>query len=360
MNQMKQEKLEGTPVEVDQSTGGFAMAAVEAPRRKRMIRIAAMLIVPMLLVLAGAYYWISGADSVSTDNAAVKQDIVSVSAQVAGPVSEVLVENCDRVKRVQVLFRIDPAPFRVALEAAEAQLAAAQLETRQLRTQAAGTGADIVGSQADLEIKRRALSRQSALLKQGFTTRSSYDDAVAEVREAENAVADAQARAANAGAAIAPGEQPSVAAAQAAVDKARLDLAHTEVRAPMDGIVSNSDRLQPGQVVAPGIGLLSLVHGTGAWVEANFKEKDLARMVPGQKVEIEIDAYPDQHFKGHVESIGAGTGSQFSVIPAQNANGNWVKVTQRVPVRIALDGEPSRPMIAGLSAVATVDLDSAR
>ena len=360
MNDMKQEKLEGTPIAVDQSTGGFAVPAPDKPSRKRAMRLVAMLIVPALLLIAGAYYWLAGADSVSTDNAAVKQDIVSVSAQIAGPVSEVLVENGDQVKRGQVLFRVDPAPFRVALEAAEAQLAAAQLETRQLHTQAAGTGADIVGSQADLEIKRRALSRQSALLKRGFTTRSAYDDAVAEVREAETALADARARAANAGAAIAPGEQPSIAAARAAVDKARLDLAHTEIRAPMDGIVSNSDRLQPGQVVAPGIGLLSLVHGKGAWIEANFKEKDLARMVPGQKVDIEIDAYPDRHFKGHVDSIGAGTGSQFSVIPAQNANGNWVKVTQRVPVRIAFDGPPSRPMIAGLSANATVDLDSAR
>jgi membrane fusion protein, multidrug efflux system len=357
MNEMKRESMEGSPIEIDQTTGGIAAAAKSKLGRRNALRLVAMLIVPALLLIAGAYYWIAGADSVSTDNAAVKQDIVSVSAQIAGPVSEVLVENGDVVKKGQILFRVDPAPFRVALEAAEAQLAAAQLETRQLRTQAAGTGADIVGAQADLEIKRRALSRQAALLKRGFTTRSAYDDAVAEVREAETDLADARARSANAGAAIAPGEQPSIAAARAAVDKARLDLAHTEIRAPMDGIVSNSDRLQPGQVVAPGIGLLSLVHGEDAWIEANFKEKDLARMVPGQKVKIEIDAYPDQTFKGHVESIGAGTGSQFSVIPAQNANGNWVKVTQRVPVRIAFDGHPSRPMIAGLSAVATVDLD---
>ena len=110
--------------------------------------------------------------------------------------------------------------------------------------------------------------------------------------------------------------------------------------------------------MAPGIGLLSLVHGQGAWVEANFQEKDLERMVSGQSATIEIDAYSGQTFKGHVESIGAGTGSQFSVIPAQNANGNWVKVTQRVPVRIAFDGEPSRTMIAGLSADVTIDLDS--
>ncbi|MEO7410522.1 MAG: HlyD family efflux transporter periplasmic adaptor subunit, partial [Sphingomicrobium sp.] len=171
---------------------------------------------------------------------------------------------------------------------------------------------------------------------------------------------DARARSANAGAAIASGEQPNVAAARAAIDKARLDLSHTEVRAPFDGIVANADRLQLGQAVAPGVGLLSLVHGKDAWVEANFKEKDLARMVPGQKVKIKIDAYGGQAFAGHVTSIGAGTGSQFSVIPAQNANGNWVKVTQRVPVRIAFDGAPSRPMIAGLSANVTVDLDSAK
>lgn len=314
--------------------------------------------VPLLIAAAGLFFWLTGGDSVSTDNAAVKQDIVAVSAQIVGPVSEVAVKNGDKVKRGDLLFRIDPAPYRVALEQAEAQLAAAHLQTVQLRTQAAGTGADIVGAQADLDIRRRALARQAALLGRGFTTRADYDDAVAEVRKAETVLADARARAANAGSAIASGEQPSVALARASVDKARLDLAHTEVRAPMDGVIANSDRLQVGQAVAPGIGLLSLVHGQGAWVEANFKEKDLERMVSGQSATIEIDAYSGQTFKGHVESIGAGTGSQFSVIPAQNANGNWVKVTQRVPVRIAFDGEPSRTMIAGLSADVTIDLDS--
>ena len=352
-------KLEGATAAPAEDVPEIADVEV-VPRRRRGLRAFLMLIVPALLLLAGGYYWFTSGDTVSTDNAAVKQDIVSVSAQIAGPVADIAVKDGDRVKRGDLLFRVDPAPYRVALEQALAQLAAAELQTRQLQTQAAGTGGDIVGAQADLEIQQRALARQSALLKEGFTTRSSYDDAVAEVRRAETALADARARAANARSAIAPGEQPSIAAARAAVDKARLDLAHTQVRAPMDGIISNSDRLQPGQMVAPGVGLLSLVHGEGAWIEANFKEKDLARMVPGQAVRIEIDAYPDQVFKGHVASIGAGTGSQFSVIPAQNANGNWVKVTQRVPVRIAFDGKPSRPMIAGLSAVATVDLDSGR
>ena len=161
-------------------------------------------------------------------------------------------------------------------------------------------------------------------------------------------------------AAIAPGEQPSIAQAQAAVDKAALDLSRTEVRAPMDGTIANSDRLQVGQMAVQGVGMLSLVHNQTAWVEANFKEKDLARMAPGQEATVEVDAYGGEKFKAHVQSIGAGTGSEFSILPAQNANGDWVKVTQRVPVRIAFDGTPSRPMIAGLSVNATVQLEDKR
>ena len=342
-------------------------AAAEAPKRKRKVRLPKgmsatrtilMLIVPALLLIGGGYYWLTSGGSVSTDDAFVKQDIVSVSAQVNGPIAEVLVKNGDQVKKGQVLFRIDPQPYQVALEQAEAQLAAAQLQTSQLRTQAAGTGADIVGQQANLAIKKNALSRQQALLKQGFTTRADYEDALNEVKTAEQDLADARARAANAHAAIAPGEQPSIAQAQAAIDKAKLELDRTTIRAPMDGVVENADNLQVGQMAVTGLGMLSLVHSKTAWVEANFKEKDVGRMVPGQKAKIEVDAYPGQEFDAHVESIGAGTGSEFSLLPAQNANGNWVKVTQRVPVRIAFDGTPSKPMIAGLSVNATIYFDS--
>jgi membrane fusion protein (multidrug efflux system) len=359
MNEMKQEKISGEPTVVDDQTATVAADAVAEPRKekKRWLRPALMLFVPALLLLGGIYYWISSGDSVSTDNAAVKQDIVSVSAQVNGPIVSVSVKNGDRVKRGDVLFRIDPAPYRVALEQAEAQLAAARLQTSQLRTQAAGTGADITGAQANLQIKQNALSRQQALLKRGFTTRADYEDALNEVRAAETALADARARAANANAAIAPGEQPSVAQAQAAVDKAQLDLSRTEVRAPMDGTIANSDRLQVGQMAVQGVGMLSLVHDQTAWVEANFKEKDVGKMVPGQRAKIEIDAYPGVDFKAHVQSVGAGTGSEFAIIPAQNANGNWVKVTQRVPVRVAFDGNPGKPLIAGLSSNVTVYLD---
>jgi len=235
-------------------------------------------------------------------------------------------------------------------------LAAARLQTSQLRTQAAGTGADITGAQANLAIKRNALSRQSTLLKRGFTTKADYEDTLNEVRSAETSLADARARSANASAALAPGEQPSIAQAQAQVDKARLELSRTVVRAPMDGSIANADRLQVGQMAAIGLGMVSVVHGKGAWVEANFKEKDVGRIVPGQKVKIKIDAYPGTDFKGHVQSVGAGTGSEFAILPAQNANGNWVKVTQRVPIRIAIDGKSDKPLIAGLSADVTVYL----
>jgi membrane fusion protein (multidrug efflux system) len=340
-----------------------AVEAADGPKAKRRrikvvektsLKTVVMLIVPLLLVAVGAYYWLTSGTSVSTDDAQVKQDIVSVSPQVNGQIVEVHVRNGARVKRGDLMFRIDPQPYQVALEQAQAALANARLQTHVLQTTAAGTSGDIRGALANLSIKRNALGRQQALLRQGFTTRSDYEDALNEVRTAETQLADAQARAANAGAAVAPGEQPQIAQAQAAVDKAQLDLSRTNVRAPMDGIVENADNLQIGQMAVIGVGMLSLVHSTTAWVEANFKEKDVGKMVPGQHATVEVDAYSGQKFEGHVQSVGAGTGSEFSLLPAQNANGNWVKVTQRVPVRIVFDGTPSKPMIAGLSVTAIV------
>jgi membrane fusion protein, multidrug efflux system len=327
---------------------------------KGSLRTILMLIVPALLIVGGAYYWLTSGGSVSTDDAQVKQDIVSVSPQVNGQVVQVFVRNGSRVRRGDLLFRIDPQPYRVALEQAQAQLANAQVQTQVLRTTEAGTGGDITGAQANLQIKRNALARQQALLKQGFTTRANYDDALNEVRTAEMQLSDARARAANASAAVVhgDGQQPQIAQAQAAVDKARLDLERTDVRATMDGVIENADKLQVGQMAVLGVGMVSLVHSTNAWVEANFKEKDVGKMVPGQRATVEVDAYPGQKFDAYVQSVGAGTGGEFSLLPAQNANGNWVKVTQRVPVRIAFKGTPSKPMIAGLSVNAKVYFDN--
>ena len=328
------------------------------PQRRRAIL---MLSIPLLIAAVGLYFWLTSGATVGTDNAYVKQDVTAISTQVNGPVAAVYVDENQHVNKGDILYRVDPRPFEAALHAAQAQLAAARLQTSELVVQAAGTGADIRGEQANLDIARRAFERQAALMKQGFTTRSDYDDALNEATKAETELANARARSNNAAAAIAPGgNQPAIAAALAAVEKARLDLAHTAIHAPTSGIVAKSDRLLVGQTAIIGVAMLSIVGDRQAWVEANFKEGDLAKMAVGQPAQIKFDAYPGLKMQGHVASIGSGTGSEFSVLPAQNANGNWVKVTQRVPVRVAFDRKPPREMIAGLSSTVEVRVDGKR
>jgi len=329
--------------------------AVEQPRRKRL---ALMISVPLLIAAVGLYFWLMSGRTVSTDNAYVKQDVTAISTQVNGPIAAVYVRENQHVNKGEILYRIDPAPFEAALHAAQAQLAAARLQTNQLQVQAAGTTADIRGAEANLAILQRAYDRQAALMKDGFTTKAAYDEALNDLAEAQTDLANARSKSNNAAAAIAPnGNQPQIAAALAAVEKARLDLAHTVVRAPTSGTIAQSDKLLVGQAALVGVSMLSIVGDQQAWVEANFKEGDLAKMAVGQRADVEFDAYPDLKIRGHVASIGSGTGSEFSVLPAQNANGNWVKVTQRVPVRIAFDSKPPREMIAGLSSNVTVRVD---
>ncbi len=333
-----------TAVEADTA----AEIPTEAPARRK--RLVLMLSIPLLIAAIGLYFWLTSGATVSTDNAYVKQDVTAISTQVNGPVVAVYVRENQHVNKGDILYRIDPAPFEAALHAAQAQLAAARLQTNQLVVEAAGTGADIRGASADLAIARRAFDRQAALMRDGFTTRAAYDNALNAVTKAETELANARSESNNASAALAPnGSQPAIAAALAAVEKARLDLQHTVIRAPTSGIVAQSDRLLVGQSAITGIAMVSIVGDKQAWVEANFKEGDLAKMTVGQPATVTFDAYPGLKLNGHVASIGAGTGSEFSVLPAQNANGNWVKVTQRVPVRISFDAKPPREMIAGLS-----------
>jgi membrane fusion protein (multidrug efflux system) len=197
-------------------------------------------------------------------------------------------------------------------------------------------------------------------MERGFTTRARLQAAQHALDDARNKVAKAQADASKARSALAtstlaPGVNPALLAAQVQRRKAMLDLARTEVRAPSSGIVTQADRLQIGQLMTLGLPALTLVASDKSWIEANFKETDLAHMQLGQPAKLTFDAYPGVRLKGHIASIGAGTGSEFSVLPAQNANGNWIKVTQRVPVRIAIDGKPARPLIAGLSTHVVID-----
>jgi len=344
--------------EADARVKAEQQAAAEARPKRKPWRLALMLSVPIILLAIGGYMWLTSGRYVSTDNAYVKQPMLSVAPEVTGVVTEVLVRENQQVRRGQLLFRIDPRPFRIALAQADAQIAAARVQVNQLETRSAGTGADIAGAEANLTYQQREYDRLAELLRRGWITRSRHDEALHNVQEARERLANARAAAATAQSALlgaSAGDQPALQAARVAREQALLNLSRTEVRASDDGIVSQAGRLQVGAAVIAGVPVVTLVRTATTYVEANYKETDLANMYVGQPAEIDIDAYPGVDIRGHVASIGAGTGAQFSVLPAQNASGNWVKVRQRVPVRIALDGDPGRPMIAGLSAHVTID-----
>lgn len=333
-------------------------AQARSPRHRRLL----MLSVPALILAAGGYaYAISGHD-VSTDNAYVKQDIVSVSSDVVGRIVDVRVRENQMVRQGDVLFVVDPDPYRVALQEADAALAAAQVKVETLRTDYTATGVDIDGAQEDVRFAEQDLARQRQLMASGFTTRARLDQSEHALAQAREALGNARAEASKARSALAtgaqvPGVNPGIASARAQRERAALNLQRTVVRAPISGRVSQASRLQVGQMMITGLPAVSIVASDRTWIEANFKETDLDRMRPGQHAEVELDAYPGLELEGHVDSIGAGTGAQFSVLPAQNATGNWVKVTQRVPVRIAIDQRSPRPLIAGLSADVKVRLD---
>lgn len=314
---------------------------------------------PIILLLGALVYWWSWQGKVFTDNAYVKQDTVGVASEVGGKIIEVLVEEGQRVERGALLYRIDPEPFQVKNDQAIAAIAKAQSNVIALKNDEALSGADISGAREDIAFAQSRLKRQDALWARGFTTKSDLDAARHAVAQARDGLRAAQARAGEAlaklshGAAI-PGENAEIAAAKADREQAELDLRRAEVRSPIAGRVAQSERLQTGQMAISSLPMLTIVNEASSYVEANFKETQLADMVVGQRAVVELDAYPDIELEGHVSSIGSGTGAEFSVLPAQNATGNWVKVTQRIPVRIKLDGKAPRRLITGLSAQVTV------
>ena len=350
---MKVPMAEADPAIVEQE------AEAPAPARRRWGRVALMAGLPLALVVGALLYWLSLQGKVATDNAYLKQDMVAVSAEVGGRIVTVMVKEGDRVRAGDLLFRIDSEPFELDMASADAAIASAQANLTALQHDSALSGADIAAAREDIAYARSRLERQEALWERGFTTKADLDaarhavaQAEASLRQAEAAQAEARAKLAR-GSAV-PGVNPQVAIAEAQKANASLDLRRTDVRAPVAGRVAQADRLQAGLQIIPNLPVLTLVSEESAYVEANFKETDLDQMRPGQRAEVRFDAYPELTLTGHVASIGAGTGSQFSVLPAQNATGNWVKVTQRVPVRIALDEPSRRPLIAGLSTEVTV------
>ncbi|MBN9506957.1 MAG: HlyD family secretion protein [Altererythrobacter sp.] len=336
--------------------------ATQGPKKRRWGRLALMLALPLVLLVGGLIYWQSLQGKVSTDNAYLKQDMVGVSAEVVGKIVEVSVHEGDRVKAGDLLFRIDPEPYRLQIQEANAAIATAQANVTTLSNAPQLTNVDIAAAREDIAFAQATLERQEALWKRGFTTKADYEAAQHAVAQARAALQQAQAQQKEAQARLAngpavPGVNPQIAAAEARRAEAELALRRTDVRAPIAGRVAQADRLQLGQQAVTSLPMLTIVADTSSYVEANFKETDLDEMRAGQSAEVRFDAYPGLALKGHVASIGAGTGSEFSVLPAQNATGNWVKVTQRVPVRVAIDEASPRPLIAGLSADVTVFID---
>ncbi|WP_425229796.1 HlyD family secretion protein [Sphingomonas sp.] len=334
---------------------------VTAKPPRRWLRTGLILVVPLVIAAIGAWFWLTGGQFVSTDNAYVRQDKVSVSSDVAGRIVEVAVQENQHVASGDLLFRIDPAPYRIAVDQANAAIANAQVQLTSLRASYAGTAADIQGARAAVANAQQDYGRQQALLGQGFTTRARLQQAELALSQARAQLANAQsaaeeARSKLAFGAAAPGENPAIAAAEVQRSRASLDLGRTAVRAPVAGTISQAGRLQVGNMMITGLPAVTIVANGRSWIEANFKETDLNKMRVGQAAELTFDAYPGLRLRGHVQSIGAGTGSEFSVLPAQNATGNWVKVTQRIPVRIAIDEDSPRQMIAGQSAKVRVDV----
>lgn len=336
-------------------------------RRRRSKRLYLIVALPLVVLVGGSYVWLTGGRYVETDNAYVQQTDVSISADVAGKITDVMVDENQRVKAGDVLFTIDDEPFRIALNAADAALAQARLEVQQLRADYRTAVAKLKAAESTAEVRKRAFDRSRDLAKKGYATPADLDQAQLAATQADNDVALAKQEVDSATAALDgnPGlptdQHPSVLAALANKAKAALDLKHTTVRAPADGIVSQVDKLNEGQYVTAGTAMASIVEAGDAWVQANFKETQLTHMRPGQVVEVGIDTYPDLKLEGTVGSIGAATGSQFSLIPAQNATGNWVKVVQRIPVRIKVKSTDGPQILrSGMSASISVDTGKTR
>jgi membrane fusion protein (multidrug efflux system) len=343
-------------------TGAIDNEPATPPRARRLRGRIIMFGLPLLVLLGGGYYWYSLQGKVSTDNAYLRQEKVSVGTEVSGPITQILVKSGQDVTEGQVLFRIDPRPFELQVAQADAAIASAQANVTALSNSADFTGVDISAAREEIAFAQATLARQQALWRRGFVTKADYEAAEHAVSQAQEKLRQAQAdqqeaRAKLATGAAVPGVDPRIAAAMAQRQSAMLNLSRTTVRAPKSGRVAQAERLQTGQQVIIGLPVLTIVANRQSYVEANFKETDLDEMKVGQPAKITFDAYPDLELKGHVAYLGAGTGSEFSVIPAQNATGNWVKVTQRVPVRIAIDEKSPRLLIAGLSTHVTVYTD---
>lgn len=342
-------------------------ARAEAGEKRRLGRRRAMRRILMLggvasVILGAGYFWLVGGRYVSVDDAYVHARKLLVATDVSGIVQEVAVKEGQHVKAGDVLFRLDPNPFQIAVDGAKAKLDQAAVSVEALKADYFRMQRDIEVGQAQVQLDQAQYDRLNALVKTDTVSRSSYDEARFTLAADQHKLASLQQVAKVQLARLRgdpnlPVEQhPEYQQALAALREDQRELDHTVVKAPFDGIVTQVDSLQPGQYLPADNPGFALVSDREVWVDANAKETDLTNVKPGDKVDVSVDTYPGLTFVGRVASISPASGSEFSVLPAQNASGNWVKVVQRIPVRIAVEQEPGSPQLrAGMSVVADID-----
>ena len=348
--------------------GGLAGLWADKARLRRVLMVWG---VGIFLAIAGVVYLISGR-YVTSDDSYVHANKLMVSTDVSGLVQSVDVREGQQVKKGQVLFTLDPKPFEIALENAKANLASTVQDVESTRAQYRAAVGQIAAQQAQLNVNQQTYVRYQALAKQNAIAAMQVDTQRAAVLSAQATLASLQQAAATQLAKLngnpnLPAEQtPSYLKAKAAVDEAQRQLDHTTVRAPFDGTVGEVDSLQPGTLVLSAMSAFTTTSAVGligrdTWISSDMKETDLTHVHPGAPVSIAVDTYPGCKWEGHIDSVSAGSDSSFSALPAENASGNWVKVVQRIPVRIAIDkSECDRPLRAGMSTVINIDTGKRR
>ena len=343
----------------DSQPGDIAAAA---KRGRLRLRLVLMLIGVAAAAAIVAYGHYADAHLETTDNAYVQAARIAISAEVGGRVAAVAVRDNQEVHRGDLLLRLDAAPYRIAVEEAAARLAAARLEVDTLKAQYRQRQADVTAAEDVLKYQQSEYERQQRLATSGVAAQAQVDQTRQAATEARSRLVGARQQLAAVLAKLAGNpaihaeRHPDVQQAQAQFERAQLNLSYAAIHAPADGVVTRVPAVQVGTHVSAGAPLFALISKHDVWIEANFKEDQIARMRPGQSATVRIDARRERALAGRLVSITPGTGSQFSVLPPENATGNWVKVVQRVPVRIELDRlDPEVPLHRGLSAEVSID-----
>jgi membrane fusion protein, multidrug efflux system len=340
--------------------------ASQSPPRRR-VRWALFALLPLALI-TGGYWYVTGGQVMSTDDAYVQAETVGISTDVSGIVQGINVANNQPVDTGQVLYRLDPRQFQIALDNAKANLAQTALTIDAMKQDYTRMLSDAAAQQAQVELDQATYDRYAALVPSGATTKASYDQARFTLELDKNKLKSLRQQAAvqlarlDGNPEIPVTQHPQYLQAKAQVDEAQRQLDHTVVKAPFAGIVTNVPSIAPGKYLAASMTAFYLVDTNHVWVDATPKETELTYVRPGQPVTVTVDTYPDAEWHGIVESISPAAAQQFSLLPAQNTSGNWVKVVQRITMRVRIDTNDKNlpPLRAGMSLEVSVDTGHAR